>query len=275
MSIAKPYNLVSREFKPERTVVSVGREEVGHGGFVVIAGPCAVESREQIMEIASFVKEAGASGLRGGAFKLRTSPYSFRGLGTRGLEYLKEAGEKHNLPVVTEVPSVDMVSVVVEYADLVQIGARSMQNTPLLEAVGKLNKPVLLKRGNMATVEELLLAAEYIVSEGNEQVILCERGIRTFEKYTRNTLDISAVPLVKELSHLPIVVDPSHAGGRRELVAPLALASLAAGADGILVEVHPHPEKALSDGPESLNFEEFSTLMQEIKKLAEALGRQK
>jgi len=271
MPSVKPYKLVSREFKPERTAISIGGVGIGREGFVVIAGPCAVESREQIMEIASLVKEKGAKALRGGAFKPRTSPYSFQGLGLKGLEYLKEAGEKYGLPLVTEVLSTDQVPIVAQYADVLQIGARNMQNFSLLRAVGQLDKPVLLKRGLMATVEEFLLAAEYILSEGNWRVILCERGIRTFETYTRNTLDIAAVPLIRELSHLPVVVDPSHAAGRRELVAPLACASLAAGADGILIEVHPEPEKALSDGPQSLSFAEFARLMDRIEQLAKAL----
>ncbi len=271
MPSVKPYKLVSREFKPERTAISIGGVGIGGEGFVVIAGPCAVESREQIMEIASLVKEKGAKALRGGAFKPRTSPYSFQGLGLKGLEYLKEAGEKYGLPLVTEVLSTDQVPIVAQYADVLQIGARNMQNFSLLRAVGQLDKPVLLKRGLMATVEEFLLAAEYILSEGNWRVILCERGIRTFETYTRNTLDIAAVPLIRELSHLPVVVDPSHAAGRRELVAPLACASLAAGADGILIEVHPEPEKALSDGPQSLSFAEFARLMDRIEQLAKAL----
>lgn len=273
LPILKPFKLASREFKAESTVIPIRDEKMGDGSFMVIAGPCAVESREQIMETASFVKEKGARALRGGAFKPRTSPYSFQGLRMKGLEYLKEAAERYKLPLVTEALDTDTVSAVAEYTDIVQIGARNMQNFSLLRAVGELKKPVLLKRGLMARIEEFLLAAEYILSEGNEKVILCERGIRTFEKYTRYTLDISAVPLVKGLSHLPLVVDPSHAAGRRDLVAPLARASLVAGADGLLVEVHPDPEKALSDGPQSLNLEEFSKLMEELMKVSQALGR--
>jgi len=256
--------LASKEFR-ERTVVKVGRVTVGAGKAVVIAGPCSVESREQVMEVAEAVKEAGAHMLRGGAFKPRTSPYSFQGLGEEGLKYLREAGDAFGLPVVTEVLDPRHVSLVAEYADVLQIGARNMQNFPLLREVGKAGKPVLLKRGFGSTVEELLNAAEYILLEGNDQVMLCERGIRTFERATRFTLDIAAVPVLKELTHLPIIVDPSHAAGKRSLVPPLAKAALAAGADGIMVEVHPKPEEALSDGPQSLTPSEFAALMRELR----------
>jgi len=254
-------------------VIEVKGEKIGNGSFTVIAGPCSVESYDQVMEIAHFVKEHGARALRGGAFKPRTSPYSFQGLGVKGLEYLKEAGDKYGLPVVTEVMNTELVPLVAEYADILQIGARNMQNFALLKAVGKTHKPVLLKRGMMARIEEFLLAAEYILAEGNPNVILCERGIRTFETYTRNTLDISAVPLIKQLSHLPILVDPSHATGKRELVPPLAKAALAVGADGIMVEVHMNPERALSDGRQTLDFQQFASMMEDLKEIGEVLGK--
>ena len=260
----KKLKLASKEFR-ERTVVKVGNITVGADGAVVIAGPCSVESREQVMEVAEAVKEAGAHMLRGGAFKPRTSPYSFQGLGEEGLKYLREAGDAFGLPVVTEVLDPRHVSLVAEYADVLQVGARNMQNFPLLREVGKAGKPVLLKRGFGSTIEELLNAAEYILLEGNDQVMLCERGIRTFERATRFTLDIAAVPVLKELTHLPVIVDPSHAAGKRSLVPPLAKAALAAGADGIMVEVHPKPEEALSDGPQSLRPEEFAELMRELR----------
>lgn len=273
ITILKPFKLVAREMKPEGTIVEVKGERIGNGNFLVIAGPCSVESYDQVMEIANFVKEHGARALRGGAFKPRTSPYSFQGLGVKGLEYLKEAGEKYGLPIVTEVMNTELVPLVAEYADILQIGARNMQNFALLKAVGKTHKPVLLKRGLMSKIEEFLLAAEYILAEGNPNVILCERGIRTFETYTRNTLDISAVPLIKQLSHLPILVDPSHAAGKRELVSPLAKASLAVGADGIMVEVHMNPEKALSDGRQTLDFQQFAQMMDDLKEIGEVLGK--
>ncbi|MEW5805976.1 MAG: 3-deoxy-7-phosphoheptulonate synthase [Acidobacteriota bacterium] len=269
----KPFKLVNREFKQEDTVIPVRNLKIGGGSFSVIAGPCAVESREQILEIASFVKEEGATILRGGAFKPRTSPYSFQGLGLKGLEYLAEAREKTGLAIITEVMGSEEVSMVEEYCDIFQIGARNMQNYRLLTAVGKTRKPVMLKRGLMATIEEFLLAAEYIYSEGNPNIILCERGIRTFETYTRNTLDISAVPIVKSLSHHPIFVDPSHAAGKRSLVPSLSCASVAAGADGIMVEVHPRPDEALSDGAQSLSFKEFSQMMKAICTIARTLGK--
>jgi len=272
--ITKPYKMASRDFHPENTLVRVNGYQIGApGNFVVIAGPCSVESREHVLEVAEFVKEQGAHLLRGGAFKPRSSPYSFQGLGLEGLKYLAEAREKTGLPVVTEVLSGSDMGAVLEYADILQIGARNMQNFALLKAAGEARKPVLLKRGLSSTIEEFLLASEYILSGGNLQVILCERGIRTFESYTRNTLDISAVPVIKELSHLPIIVDPSHAAGKRSLVPALAKAALAAGADGIMVEVHGQPEKAKSDGPQSLDFQGFGNLMKEIKAVAAALQK--
>ena len=266
--VSKPYKLVSRDFHPQGTLVNVGGVVIGEGQPpVVIAGPCAVESEEQILSTARAVKKAGARLLRGGAFKPRTGPHTFQGLKEEGLKLLDLARRETGLPIVTEVMSPDNVGLVAEYADLLQIGARNMQNFDLLREVGRIGKPVLLKRGMSATIEEFLAAAEYILAEGNSQVILCERGIRTFETATRNTLDLSVVPLVKELSHLPIMVDPSHATGRRSLVAPMAKAALVVGAHGILVEVHPEPEKALSDGPQSLTFAGFEKLMEEVGKL--------
>ncbi len=258
------YRLVSKEFR-EKTVVKVGNVVVGGNYPIIIAGPCSVESREQILEVAEAVKEAGAHMLRGGAFKPRTSPYSFQGLGVEGLKYLREAGDATGLPIVTEVLDPRHVDLVAKYADVLQVGARNMQNFPLLKELGRVRKPVLLKRGFGATIEEFLCAAEYILKEGNDQVILCERGIRTFERLTRFTLDIAAIPLLKELTHLPVIVDPSHASGRRSLVPPLAKAALAAGADGLMIEVHPNPDKALSDGPQSLTLEMFRELMKELK----------
>lgn len=273
VSVTKPYKLASRDFNPNDTVIRVNGHTIGGGTFIIIAGPCSVESRTQILEVAEFVKEQGASFLRGGAFKPRTSPYSFQGLGVEALEYLAEARERTGLSVVTEVLSPQEVKVVAQYADILQIGARNMQNFSLLTAVSTIEKPVLLKRGMMSTIEEFLLAAEYILNGGNSRVILCERGIRTFEAATRNTLDISAVPLIRNLSHLPIIVDPSHATGRRELVAPLARASLAVGADGVMVEIHKEPEKARSDGPQSLTFDMFSVMMRDLRSMAHALGK--
>jgi len=271
--ITKAYKLVSREFKPQNTVVTVNGVAVGGNEFVVMAGPCAVEGRDQVMDAARAVRASGASILRGGAFKPRTSPYSFQGLGEEGLRILLAAKRETGLPIVTEVISPDLVPLVSEYADILQIGARNMQNYSLLEAVGKVRKPVLLKRGMMSTVEELLMAAEYVLSNGNQQVILCERGIRTFENATRNTLDISAVPVIKRNSHLPIIVDPSHAAGHTEFVAPLALAAVAAGADGIIVEVHPSPETAWCDGVQSLSPDMFEDLMKNIRAIAAVTGR--
>lgn len=271
--ISKPFKLASREFKPDKSIIRVNGVSLGGEDIIIMAGPCAVESREQILETALKVKEAGATILRGGAFKPRSSPYSFQGLKEKGLEILAEVKEKTGLSVVTEVMAPEQVPLVGEVADILQIGARNMQNYALLEAVGKYNKPVLLKRGMMATLEEFLMAAEYILSNGNSNVILCERGIRTFETYTRNTLDLAAVPLLKELSHLPVCVDPSHATGSRSLIAPVSKAAVAVGTDALLVEVHPHPEKALIDGAQSLNLEEFSKFMEELRTVAEAVKR--
>jgi len=271
--VSKPYKLVSRDFHPEDTIVDVAGVRVGQGCRpVVVAGPCAVESEEQIIKTALFVKKMGADMLRGGAFKPRTGPHTFQGLRDEGLKLLAKAGKESGLPIVTEVMSPDNVGLVAEYADLLQIGARNMQNFDLLREVGRIRKPVLLKRGMSATIEEFLAAAEYILAEGNEQVILCERGIRTYETATRNTLDLAVAPLIKELSHLPIMVDPSHATGKRSLVTPMSLAALVAGAHGVLVEVHPEPEKALSDGPQSLTFPGFEHLMQEMGRLVTFLG---
>ena len=271
--ILRPFKLASCEFHPQDTVVSVNGIEIGGRQVVVMAGPCAVESRDQLLETARAVKEAGAQVLRGGAFKPRTSPYSFQGLGEKGLRLLAEAREETGLAVVTEVMDPHKVPLVTTYADILQIGARNMQNYALLHAVGEAQRPVLLKRGMMSTIEELLMAAEYILSHGNGRVILCERGIRTFEQYTRNTLDISAVPLLKQLSHLPVIVDPSHGTGKWELVEPLSRAAVAAGADGLIIEVHPHPEKALSDGAQSLKPARFAALMRGLRPVAEAVGR--
>ncbi len=249
----------------EKTIIKVNNVEIGKRP-VVIAGPCSVENRDQIIQTALFVKKSGAHMLRGGAFKPRTSPYSFQGLQYEGLKLLKEASEISGLPIVTEILDVRDLNLFLEYADVIQVGARNMQNFPLLKELGKIDKPILLKRGFGCTIEELLYAAEYILSGGNSKVILCERGIRTFETSTRFTLDINAVPLLKEITHLPIIVDPSHAAGKRSLVPPLAKAALAAGADGIIVEVHPNPDAALSDGPQSMNFEQFEKLMEDLRK---------
>ena len=271
MPILKPFKLVSREFKAEDSVIEVGPAKIGGGHFAVMAGPCSVETEEQMVETAKLVKKEGGSILRGGAFKPRTSPYSFQGLGLDGLKMLATARQETGLPIVTEVMDPRDVPAVEEYADIIQIGARNMQNFLLLKEVGLQKKPILLKRGFSNTIEELLMAAEYVVSSGNHNVILCERGIRTFETFTRNTLDISAIPAVHSLSHLPIVVDPSHATGKKELIESLSLASLASGADGILVEVHPNPEEAWCDGPQSLDFNGFAHLMRQIKSLIAAL----
>lgn len=271
--ILRPFKLASREFHPHDTVVSINGISIGGPQVIVIGGPCAVESREQMCEAAQAVRDAGAHMLRGGAFKPRTSPYSFQGMGEQGLRILAEAREATSLPIVTEVMEPQMVPLVTTYADVLQVGARNMQNYALLNAIGESQRPVMLKRGMMSTIEELLMSAEYILSHGNERVILCERGIRTFETYTRNTLDLSAVPLLKQLSHLPVVVDPSHGTGKWELVEPLSLAAIASGADGLLIEVHPHPEAALSDGAQSLKPGRFSTLVQRARAVAEAVGR--
>ncbi len=271
--ILKPYKLVSREFQAEPTVIRVGGAEIGGGSFTVIAGPCSVESEAQVIEAARAAKEAGATMFRGGAFKPRTSPYSFQGLGEEGLAMLAKAREETGLPIVTEVLDVRDIEAVSRYADVLQVGARNMQNFLMLRDLGFQEKPILLKRGMSSTVEEWLMAAEYILKEGNNKVILCERGIRTFETGTRNTLDISAVPAVKKSSHLPIFVDPSHATGVRELVSPLCMAALAAGADGVMVEMHPNPREALCDGAQSLTIEGFREMMGELKDMAGLLGR--
>lgn len=274
MPILQPYKLASRETKEGNTVIKVGDVEIGGPKCVVIAGPCAVESEEQLMESAEVVKKAGASMLRGGAFKPRTSPYSFQGLGEEGLKILAKAREKTGLPVVTEVMSTSEVALVESYADVLQVGARNTQNFALLKAVGQAKKPVLLKRGMMTTLEELLMSAEYILASGNDHVILCERGIRTFETAMRNTLDISAVPVLKDKTHLPVIVDPSHAIGQWKFVLPLAKAAVAVGADGLLIEVHPDPLHALSDGPQSLKPEKFYRLMDEIESIAKIVRKE-
>ncbi len=269
-----PFKLASRDFKTENTVFSIDGAQIGSKKIVVIAGPCAVESKEQIVETALAVKKAGATALRGGAFKPRTSPYSFQGLGEEGLKLLALARDMAGLAVVTEVMTPEQVPLVAQYADVLQVGARNMQNFALLNAVGESHKPVLLKRGLMSTIEEFLNAAEYILSHNNPRVILCERGIRTFETYTRNTLDINAIPVLKSLSHLPVVVDPSHATGKREYVPAVSRAAIAAGADGLIVEVHPDPENALSDGAQSLRPQEFEEYMKDLSRVAEAMGRE-
>ncbi|MBP2649656.1 MAG: aroF 1 [Firmicutes bacterium] len=273
--ITESYKLASRKFRPDPTVIDVDGVKIGGGNVVVMAGPCAVESREQLLEAASLVKEGGAQMLRGGAYKPRTSPYSFQGLELKGLEYLAEAREVTGLKIVTEVTEVTAVEAVAEYADMLQIGARNMQNFQLLKAVGRAGKPVLLKRGIAATISEWLHAAEYILNEGNYDVIMCERGIRTFEEYTRNTLDLSAVGAIKELSHLPIIVDPSHGTGRWKLVQSMSMAALAAGADGLMIEVHPNPAEALSDGPQSLNPANYQKLMEAVGKMTEFMQQLK
>jgi 3-deoxy-7-phosphoheptulonate synthase len=272
--ILRPFKLASRDFHPKDTVINLNGVSIGGQQLTVMAGPCAVESREQLLKTARVVKEAGAKVLRGGAYKPRTSPYSFQGLGEEGLKLLSEAREETGLLIVTEVMEPDLVPLVSTYADILQIGARSMQNYALLHAVGEAQKPVLLKRGMMSTIEELLMSAEYVLSHGNNRVILCERGIRTFEPYTRNTLDVSAIPLLKQLSHLPVIADPSHGTGKWELVEPVTLAAVAAGADGLLIEVHPHPEEALSDGAQSLKPERFAALMGNLGSVAAAVGRE-
>ena len=269
--VQHPFKLASRYFHPEDTIIDVDGVKIGGGNIAIIAGPCSVESEEQLMTIAHAVKKSGANMLRGGAFKPRTSPYSFQGMGEEGLKLLRKAKEETGLPIVTEVMDQENFSIVEEYADILQIGARNMQNFSLLKYAGRSNKPILLKRGLCATYEELLMSAEYIMSEGNHQVILCERGIRTFETFTRNTLDISAIPSIRELSHLPIVMDPSHAAGKWAMIEPLSKASIAAGADGLAIEVHNHPELAFSDGAQSLKFEKFERLMRSVDKIKEAL----
>lgn len=271
--ILHPFKLASRDFHPDGSVVRIDGIVIGGQKVVIMAGPCAVESRQQLMETAALVKAAGAHILRGGAFKPRTSPYSFQGLGLKGLELLREARDAFNLPVVTEVMSPQDVPLIAQYADILQVGARNMQNFALLSAVGTVQKPVLLKRGMMSTVEELLMAAEYILSHGNSQVMLCERGIRTFEPSTRNTFDINAIPVLKSLTHLPVIADPSHGTGKWELVTPVARAAVAAGADGLIVEVHPNPAQALSDGAQSLKPDRFAAMMADVRRIAQAIGR--
>lgn len=273
MPILKPFKMASRDFKTEATRIEVGKVTIGGEKVVVIAGPCSVESKGQILETAQAVKAAGADMLRGGAYKPRTSPYSFQGLGDEGLQYLAHARELTGLPIVTEVMDARDVDRVADYADVLQIGARNVQNYTLLKEMGRVQKPVLLKRGLATTINELLMSAEYILSSGNQRVILCERGIRTFETATRNTLDISAIPVIKSLSHLPIVVDPSHGGGKRQLVDPLSKAAVACGCDGLIIEVHPNPEEAMSDGEQSLTPEAFQTLMKELQAVASAVRR--
>ncbi|MFQ5690092.1 MAG: 3-deoxy-7-phosphoheptulonate synthase [Gemmatimonadota bacterium] len=274
LSVEKPYKLASREFAAADTVVEIGEARVGARRLEVIAGPCSVEGREMLHSTARAVKGAGARLLRGGAFKPRTSPYSFRGLQGEGLEILAEAREQTGLPIVTEVLDTRRAEIVAEVADVLQVGARNMQNFALLTLVGEMRKPVLLKRGMSARVKDLLLAAEYILDRGNPHVMLCERGIRTFETATRNTFDLNAIPLLKRETHLPVIADPSHATGVRDLVAPVAFAAVAAGADGLMLEVHPNPERALSDGIQSLTFDGFRSLMERLRTFAEAAGRQ-
>jgi 3-deoxy-7-phosphoheptulonate synthase len=274
MRILKPYKLASRDFRSEDTTIDIRGNIIGGKKIQVMAGPCAVENKTMIISIAEKVREAGASFLRGGAFKPRTSPYSFQGLGEEGLRYLAEARKKTGLPVVTELMDPRDIEVILKYTDIVQIGARNMQNFRLLLDVGTCDKPILLKRGFSATIKEWLMAAEYIMSRGNQKIILCERGVRTFETATRNTLDISAIPVLKQLTHLPVVVDPSHGVGKWELVAPMSKAAIAAGADGLLIEVHVNPEEALSDGEQSLRPDYFKKLMNELKPIATAVGRE-
>ncbi len=266
--VSKPYKLVSREFRDEDTVVTINNVSVGGGNFTLIAGPCAVESIEQCMAVAQHLAKAGIKIFRGGAFKPRTSPYSFQGLGEEGLKILAKVRQETGLLIVTEAVDHETIQMVEEYADIIQIGARNMQHFTLLKRAGRSNKPILLKRGMSATIEELLMAAEYIMYHGNKQIILCERGVRTFADHTRNTLDLSAIPAVKSLSHLPIIVDPSHAAGRREQVIPLSRGALAVGADGLMVEVHNDPVHALCDGPQSLILEEFDSLMETVKEMS-------
>jgi len=274
LRITAPYKLASRHFRPEGTIVNLsGGVAIGGGEVIVMAGPCSVESPEQIDAIAASVAASGARILRGGAFKPRSSPYSFQGIGQQGLQLLRQAGDKYNLSVVSEVMDQSQIPQMLDYVDMLQVGARNMQNFNLLRELGKVAKPVLLKRGISATIEELLLSAEYIMAGGNYNVVLCERGIRTFDSYLRNTLDIAAIPVIQKLSHLPIVVDPSHGTGRRDKVAPMARAAVAAGADGLLIEVHNDPEKALSDGAQSLYPEQFEKLMNELRMIGPAVGR--
>ena len=274
LPILKPYKLVSRDFKRENSIIKINGQSVGGKRLAIMAGPCSVENRELTLEIAREVKKAGANFLRGGAFKPRTSPYAFQGLGEEGLKYLAEAKTETGLAIVTELMDPRDSEVVLKYSDVIQIGARNMQNFRLLKEVGSFQKPVLLKRGMSSTIKELLMSAEYIMSEGNYNVILCERGIRTFEDYTRNTLDLSAVPVIKQLSHLPVIVDPSHGTGKWDLVAPMAMAAVAAGADGLMIEVHPKPEEAFSDGAQSLLPTRFAELMLQLSKIAALIGKE-
>ena len=273
MRVQEPFKRANRMFHPDDSIIDVAGVKVGGGNFTVIAGPCSIETQEQMDTVAAAVKQSGAAMLRGGAFKPRTSPYSFQGLGDKGLDMLREAGRKQHLPIVTEIMSADKIEEFLDKVDLIQVGARNMQNFALLKELGKTKKPILLKRGMSATIEEWLMAAEYIMSEGNENVILCERGIRTFETYTRNTLDLSAIPAVKKLSHLPVLVDPSHAAGKWWMVEPLALAAMAVGADGLEIEVHNDPENALCDGAQSLKPERFDVLMNKVREQAKLFGR--
>jgi len=274
MPVEKAYKNVALKGDGKRTIIEAGGLKIGISKVIIIAGPCAVESAEQIIECAKIVKHAGAHMLRGGAFKPRTSPYAFQGLGEEGLKYLAEARKKTGLPIVTEAMDLSQLKIVEEYADIIQIGARNMQNFSLLKNLGNVKKPILLKRGFASTLEELLLSAEYIYNSGNPNIILCERGIRTFETYTRFTLDISAVPSLKELTHLPVIVDPSHSAGKRSLVTPLSRAAVAVGADGLIIEMHPHPEVALCDGSQSLIPDQLSTLIDDLSKVARAIGKE-
>ena len=271
--ITAPYKLASRQFKSNNTIIKVGAVEIGSREVMVIAGPCAIEDSKQINKIARLVAASGAKILRGGAFKPRTSPYSFQGLGENGLKMMREAADKYNLAICSEIMDANQIELMLNYVDILQVGARNMQNFTLLRSLSKLNKPVLLKRGLSATIEELLMSAEYILSGGNQEVILCERGIRTFETYTRNTMDICAIPVVQKLSHLPIIADPSHGTGIRDKVLPMARAAIAAGADGLIVEVHHDPSKAVSDGAQSLYPEQFDKLMKELEIIARAIGK--
>ena len=274
MPVLVPYKIASRDFKKEDTLIQVNGVKIGGKEIVVMAGPCSVESKDQIIETAKAIKKAGAKVLRGGAFKPRTSPYSFQGLGEEGLKLLKYAKEETGMPIITEVMDTRNVALVCKYADILQLGARNMQNYDLLKEVGRCKHPVLLKRGMSATITEWLMSAEYIMSEGNHNVILCERGIRTFETYTRNTLDLNAVPSVKELTHLPVIVDPSHGTGKYSLVSPMSKAAIAAGADGLLIEAHPNPEKSVSDADQTISTKRFAKLMEELKLVAKAVGRE-
>ncbi len=271
--ITEPFRLASRDYQKENSLIKIGDLSLGSDEIIIIAGPCAVESEEQIMTIAGIIKNSGAKILRGGAFKPRTSPYSFQGLGEEGLKYLRQAGDEFGLAVITEVMEPAQIDLVAKYTDIFQLGARNMQNFPLLRELGKTSKPVMIKRGMSATIDEWLMSAEYILASGNREVMLCERGIRTFETSTRNTFDISAIPVIHKQSHLPVIADPSHATGIRDKVIPMARAAVAAGADGLMIEVHNDPAKALSDGPQALLPVQFSELMDQVKKIAEVIGR--